>query len=123
MTARYNEFNLQCTEMIYQNREAYLQPCCSKENVSSNLTRVTFFNILNCQNAVESEYIAHWGRVSMQIEKRCKSSLRSPILNSLFAFDITLKDAVNKRYIVANAGSNPVPKEIWDFLLLFLALS
>lgn len=41
MTARYNEFNLQCTEMIYQSREAYLQPYCSKEIVSSNLTLVT----------------------------------------------------------------------------------
>ena len=41
MTARYNEFNLQCTEMMNQIREAYLQPYCSKENVSSNLIRVT----------------------------------------------------------------------------------
>jgi hypothetical protein len=32
---------------------------------------------------------------------------KSPKLRSPFAFDNTLKDAVNKRYIVANAGSNP----------------
>ena len=88
MTLRYNEHNLQCTEMDNQIREAYLQPYCSKENVSSNLIRVTFFKILNCRNAVELEYIArNRGRVSLQIEKRCKSSLRIPVLNSLFAFD------------------------------------
>jgi hypothetical protein len=34
---------------------------------------------------------------------------KSPKLKSLFAFDNTIKDAVNKRYIVVNAGSNPAP--------------
>lgn len=41
MTKRYKGLNLQCTEMIYQTREAYLQPYCSRENMSSNLIKVT----------------------------------------------------------------------------------
>jgi hypothetical protein len=47
--------------------------------------------------------------------------MRSPILISLFAFDNLLKDAVNKRYIVANAGSNPAPDLFQDFFYRFFS--
>lgn len=49
--------------------------------------------------------------------------LAGPVLDSVFAFDKKLEDAVNKRYIVVNAGSNPAPEEIQDFLSLPFALS
>jgi hypothetical protein len=88
MTARYNEYNLQCTEMIDQSREAYLQPCCSKENMSSNLIRVTFFKIMKLLECRRIGIHRSTGeRVSINIEKRCKSSLRIPVLNLLFAFN------------------------------------
>lgn len=68
LTARFEGYNLQCAEMNRQSREAYLQPYCSQENVSSNLTRVTTRSLkaytsvcreknLNCQDAVDTEYI------------------------------------------------------------------
>lgn len=58
-------------------------------------------------------------RASVQIGERCKSSCDSPILNRFLLLTLLLKDAVDKRYIVANAGSNPAPDHSGFSLIAF----